>query len=328
MKYTSFKKGEEFEKFVENELFNEKEYILVHRTNNYEQNKFRYSEDTLKPDFKFRCKKTQQEFYVEAKYRSNFNINDMIEIMSTNQLERFKKIEQTEGIPIYISIGYGGKPSEPSNLSLIPLTELTYLELYPSFLRKFNISKNIIDSRELNLWSNEPNKENSINQNENITQEKIKPSNNKKKSFKFGIAFFILLIFGLLSFNFLKSNNIEKELKQKTSEYYQTLEIGNIDDLDNYINPFVNKWYNKSNLTLSEVKVEVTKYLKKFPKSKTEIQWNSFKITPLNNDYLVSYKMIYKILSKGKFKNKIYHLKIKAIWGRNLKLKSIYEVKI
>jgi len=46
--YTLFEKGEEFEKFVVNQLFKESNYKLVLRTNNYEQNKSRYSEDTLK----------------------------------------------------------------------------------------------------------------------------------------------------------------------------------------------------------------------------------------------------------------------------------------
>lgn len=325
---TSFIKGEEFEKYVENVLFNGKDYILVYRTNNFEQNKSRYSEDTMKPDFKFRCKKTQYEFYVEAKYRSNFDTNDMMEIMSINQLERFKKIQQTEGIPIYIAIGYGGQPSQPNNLSLVPLAELIYLQLYPSFLKKFNISKNIVDSNELNLWKNGLFKESSINQNENISQEKIQPIRNKNTKIQLGVVFLVLLIFGILGFNYLSNNNIEKDLKQKTAEYYETIDIGNIDNLDNYINPTVDKWYDKKNLTLSEIKVITAEYLKKYPRSKTEIQWDSFEILPLNDDYLVSYKMIYKILSEGKFKNKIYHLQIKAVWGGNLKLKSIYEVKI
>ena len=69
----SFKKGDLFEKFVENELFQATDYTLVHRTNTYDQNETRYAEETLRPDFKFRCKKTKQEFYVEAKYRSRFN---------------------------------------------------------------------------------------------------------------------------------------------------------------------------------------------------------------------------------------------------------------
>lgn len=325
MDNTSFIKGEEFEKFVENELFNEKDYILIHRTNNYEQNKIRYSEDTMKPDFKFRCKKTQFEFYVEAKYRSNFNMKDMIEIMSINQLERFKKIQQIEGIPIYISIGYEGQASEPNNLSLIPLSELIYLELYPSFLKKFNIEKNIVDSSHLNLWNNKPFEESSNSHEEKKTQETIP---NKRKRIQIGIVLLGILMLSILGFKYLNNDNIEENLKQRISDYYQTVDAGNINSLDDFINPTVNIWYNKSNLNLSEIKATTAEYLKKYPRTQTEIQWDSFEITPINDDYNVSYKIIYKILSEGKFKNKIYYLKINAVWGKNLKLKSIYEVKI
>lgn len=70
MKNTSFKKGEDFEKYVEQSLFLKKDFDLVHRTNNFNQNKYRFSENTLHPDFKFRCKKTNNEFYIEAKLES------------------------------------------------------------------------------------------------------------------------------------------------------------------------------------------------------------------------------------------------------------------
>jgi hypothetical protein len=324
--YTSFEKGEEFEKFVENELFSEKEYNLIHRTNNFEQNKSRYSEDTLKPDFKFRCKKTFQEFYVEAKYRSKFNSNDMIEIMSIDQLERFKGIQESEGIPIYIVVGYIGNPSIPDNISLIPLSELIYLKLYPSFLRKFEINKEIVNSKNLNLWKNK--KTNDTIKNEKEFHSKISSKFYKKKKFIITISILVLTIIGLLSFNLSGNNNIEKELRQKITQYYNTFDSGNVNDLDFYINPIVDKWYTKTNISISEIKSDASAYLKKYPNTQTEIQWNSFKVKPLNDDYAVTYKMIYKILNSKKNKTRIYHLEIKAVWDKNLKLKSMYEVKI
>jgi hypothetical protein len=78
--HSSFRKGEEFENFVEHRIFEEDNYKLVSRTHNYAQNKIRYVEDSLKPDFKFRCLKTTFEFYVEAKYRSGFDWEDRVEI--------------------------------------------------------------------------------------------------------------------------------------------------------------------------------------------------------------------------------------------------------
>src|SRR5690606_7652752 len=133
MQPNSFKKGDLFEKFVENELFQATDYTLVHRTNTYDQNEIRYAQDTLRPDFKFRCKQTSQEFYVEAKYRSRFNAENKLEVISYTQIERFKGIQREESIPIFIAIGYGGSPENPTNVSLIPLAQLSYLELYSTF---------------------------------------------------------------------------------------------------------------------------------------------------------------------------------------------------
>ena len=151
MQYSTFKKGELFEKFVEDELFKPSEYTLIHRTNSQAQNETRYAEDTLKPDFKFRCNKTQQEFYVEAKFRSGFNANDKIDVISYSQIERFKVLQKEENRPIYIAIGYGGYPNNPNYVSLIQLDELSYLELYDSFLRRFHIAKTVVNRRRLNL---------------------------------------------------------------------------------------------------------------------------------------------------------------------------------
>ena len=329
MEYSSFEKGELFEKFVEDELFKVTEYDLIHRTNSVSQNASRYAEDTLKPDFKFRCKQTQQEFYVEAKFRSGFNARDMIEVISYNQIERFKVIQKKENTPIYIAIGYGGVPDNPNYISLIPLDELSYLALYDSYLRRFHIDKALVNSSQLNFTlapqeSKDPMKE-SINK-QKAMEEEISVSRFKNKKFIAVSAIGVLLLFFLI-FNIFKTST-EDALKQKTTEYYGTIQSGNIDELENYINPYVNKWYSKSNVTFSEIKKQTQAYIKNHPESRAEIQWETFNVTPLNDDYAVTYTMIYKLLKEDKGKDKIYHLKIHAVWGDDLKIKSLYEEKI
>jgi phenylpropionate dioxygenase-like ring-hydroxylating dioxygenase large terminal subunit len=118
---------------------------------------------------------------------------------------------------------------------------------------------------------------------------------------------------------------IDDSLRKKTEAYYQTIELGAVGNLDNYINPEVDKWYNKNNLTLDEIKIDTYQYLKKYPHTKTNIKWDTFEVTPLNDDYLATYQLDYQIFSK-RLKNKVYHLTIKALWGENMKLKSIYEI--
>ena len=64
MRQEAFEKGELFEKYVSDVLFPTHAFDLIHRTNSRAQNINRYAADTLKPDFKFRCRETNQEFYI------------------------------------------------------------------------------------------------------------------------------------------------------------------------------------------------------------------------------------------------------------------------
>ncbi len=331
MQPESFKKGDLFEKFVEDELFKATEYTLIHRTNTYDQNESRYAEDTLKPDFKFRCKSTQQEFYVEAKYRSGFNADNKIDVISYTQIERFKVFQQEENIPIFIAIGYGGIPDNPDNVSLIPLDQLSYLELYPTFLKRYNVNKGLIDSASLNL----PRKQSKVKSKKPLEKQPEKhesavkhttvaPFKNNKILVAAGIG---LVLLAFLLFNVFNTS-IEGTLKQKTTEYYSTLHSGNIDALENFINPSVDKWYSQTDVTLEEIKEDTRRYIKRHPATSTDIQWDTFKVTPLNDGHAVTYTMIYKLLKENKGKDIIYHLKIHAVWDKDLKIKSLYEEKI
>ena len=331
MQPDSFKKGDLFEKFVEDELFKATEYTLIHRTNSYDQNASRYAEDTLKPDFKFRCKKTEQEFYVEAKYRSGFNADDKIEVISYTQIERFKVLQKEENTSIYIAIDYGGSPANPESVSLIPLDELSYLDLYHSFLKRYNIAKGLVDSNTLNLpklqpaaLNNKPSaKQHSIKEN-NLNDASIPFFKNKKLWAVSGIG---LVVLGFLLFNAFNTS-IEETLKEKTANYYKTISSANIAALENYVNPQVARWYSQTNLTLEEVKENAQEYLKRHPAIQTNIQWDTFTVTPLNDSYIVSYHIIHKLLRENKGKDKIYHLKIHAVWNKDLKITSLYEEKI
>lgn len=331
MQPDSFKKGELFEKFVEDELFQATDYVLVHRTNTYDQNEARYAEDTLRPDFKFRCKNTAQEFYVEAKYRTGFNADNKIEVISYTQIERFKVIQEKENIPIYIAIGYGGIPNNPDSISLIPLNELSYLELYPSYLKRYSIEKGPIAYQTLNLpikqratlYERSPETQ-SAQPEKPVKKTALPFLKNKKIIAAAGIG---LVMVALLLFNAFNTS-IEDTLKQKTTEYYSTIHSGNIDALEDFINPRVDKWYSRSDVTFSEIKEDTKRYIKRHPATSTNIQWDTFKVTPLNDSYSVSYNMIYKLLRENKGKDIIYHLKINVVWDKDLRITSMYEERI
>jgi hypothetical protein len=329
MAYSSFDKGELFETYVADELFKASQYDLIHRTNSHDQNESRFAEHTLKPDFKFRCKKTQQEFYVEAKFRSGFNAKDRIEVISYGQIERFKIIQKEENTPIFIAVGYGGMSDNPNDVSLIKLDDLEYLELYKSVLWKHRINKTLVNSAQLNFQSSHQDIENTPIEETKVEADRVteisKPRLNTKTiavATAIGLLVTVFLIFN--GFN----TTTEDTLKQKTTAYYSTIQSGNIEALENYISPTVTKWYTKSNLTIDQIKQDTEAYNNRHPQSRVEIQWNTFEVTPLNNDYAVTYTMIYKLLKENKGKDRIFHLKLHVVWSEDLKIKSLYEEKI
>jgi hypothetical protein len=223
MKISSFNKGEKFEKYVENTIFPKENYDLIHRSNSFNQNKDRYAEETLKPDFKFRCKESGNEFYVEAKYRSKANNSNKIELMSLKQFERFKEIQKDEVCPIYILIGYGGLPTNPFMLSLIPIEKIEYLSIYVSILKKFKINKKNIDCKKLKLDK----LTNNILDNKKKENKEIEVTNeNKNSDRKYKKIFpFIAILLLLISVVFITKNDffetspktkIEKNEKEST----------------------------------------------------------------------------------------------------------------
>ena len=106
---------------------------LVERTHNYTANHKDYVEASLKPDFTFRDRKTNKEFYVEAKVRSN-TMNDKIVWCNQKQLDRYNAYNKQK--PVFLILDFG----ETSDfLSLIPLNKAKYTGLFPSYAKQFKI---------------------------------------------------------------------------------------------------------------------------------------------------------------------------------------------
>ncbi|MCW7503560.1 hypothetical protein [Leptospira paudalimensis] len=132
----SFLNGEEFENFTREVLFPKDVYELLHKTHNYEQNSEDFVEDSLLPDFKFRNRDLNIEFYLECKYRNITKIQNKIdeivkiheskkraneednileknikkigtiEILSSNQFNRLLELNTKQRVLICIGIYY------------------------------------------------------------------------------------------------------------------------------------------------------------------------------------------------------------------------------
>lgn len=134
----SFVKGEQFEEYVRTYMFPKKDYDLVHRTHDYKSNSKDYVEDSLKPDFKFRDKKTGKEFYVEVKWRAGrYNREDKIEWCNDKQLKRYKDIDKSD-CKVFVVLGLGDNPKTPEEIILFPVCSCNYSDLYDSFMDKYS----------------------------------------------------------------------------------------------------------------------------------------------------------------------------------------------
>jgi len=341
---TSFKIGETFEDYIQNVIFTKESYDLIHRTNNFKQNSERYSEESKRPDFKFRCKITNQEFYVEAKFRSKFNSDDKLHILDIGQYNRYKEIDKVE-TPVLIAIGYEGSASNPSNLSLIRIEKIEYLDLYKSVLKKYEIDKKTYDNDLLKLYIKEATAKKIINKpiqhEQTVNPEHISNNGQPKKNNRNRIILSLILLFLIsTTFYFFTSNdkndskiidkeinsNAEQNIKEYVAKYYLALDNNNVEALDYFINNKVDRWFSKSNVSLTNIKKDTKKYLEKYPYRETKIKWETFKFSELpNEDYNVSYSMIYKIKSNIDDDFKQYNLNIKTIWSHNMKIKNMYE---
>ena len=132
----TFRKGEDFESYVRDHLFPKDKYTLLRRTHNYIENKDDFVDSTKEPDFKFKSVSGIM-FFVEAKYRSNY-FKGAIEWCKPYQLRRYQGIDKHT--PMYVVIGVGLQPNNPAQLFFMPLENIKYTRLFPSFLKPYEVS--------------------------------------------------------------------------------------------------------------------------------------------------------------------------------------------
>jgi hypothetical protein len=131
--------GDAFESYVERSIFPVSDYRLVHRTPSYFDQRNGFDEAALLPDMKFSCRRTQRCFWVEAKFRTSL-LEGKLEWCSYEQLLRYRAVNRTE--PVLIAIGFGGVPSRPYRLFLVPLDALQYTGVYFSLVEPFEVEVN------------------------------------------------------------------------------------------------------------------------------------------------------------------------------------------
>ena len=161
IKKSNFKFGEAWEQDVRSYFFVPENYEILEKTHNYEQNKKDFVKSSLNPDYKFFCKTTEKEFYIECKaknitdflekviklgiehekllkdnkekliqFEENNKYQELMEICSEEQFLRYKKINNQSKVLFMILLVNEKKEPFKQVFSLIPIDNLLSHKLF------------------------------------------------------------------------------------------------------------------------------------------------------------------------------------------------------
>ncbi|MGF1585502.1 MAG: hypothetical protein ACFCUM_09295 [Bacteroidales bacterium] len=146
-------KGDAFEAFIASK-FDTNLFLLKEWTGD-KYIKGIWAQSTKNPDLRFSFKMSNviQDFAIECKYRTK--IGEGIEWARKDQIEHYRNYETENRIPVFVAVGVGNQPDNPSQLSLIPLKDINDTIISQELLsryRKRNLhSKIFFDHQQLSL---------------------------------------------------------------------------------------------------------------------------------------------------------------------------------
>jgi hypothetical protein len=137
------KKGDDFENYIVT-LFNPKaeRFLLKEWRSDKIADNGIYALSSHNPDLEFQYIDgyRSHSFAVECKWRSKFQHRE-IDWAKPYQIQNYISYQEKNKIPVFIAIGVGGKPSQPEQLFVAPLNEISmYPTLFESYLKKFKRS--------------------------------------------------------------------------------------------------------------------------------------------------------------------------------------------
>lgn len=116
------KKGDAFEQFITTKF--PRQYYRLEEWRSDKGYVGVYAEGNKKPDLEYTLKKGNQRFAIECKFRSNV-YDDFVVIAKDGQLERYKGYSQSQRLPVFIALGLGGAPENPTRIFVIPVDKLS-----------------------------------------------------------------------------------------------------------------------------------------------------------------------------------------------------------
>jgi hypothetical protein len=91
---------------------------------------------TKLPDYKFKSRVLNDEFFIISRFRAKFQ-DQVLEWYKLFQHKEWQEIDKIT--PVLLAAGLGGRPSMPERVFLMPVKHLKFMKLYPGFLQKYGI---------------------------------------------------------------------------------------------------------------------------------------------------------------------------------------------
>jgi hypothetical protein len=129
-------KADDFEKYIINTLLPKDSYDLLYKPLDNSDTLEDYVAYTKLPDYKFKSRILDFEFFIVTKFRAKFQ-DQVLEWCKLFQQKRWQDIDKIT--PVLLAAGLGGRPSLPERVFLVPVKHLKFVRLYPGFLQKYEV---------------------------------------------------------------------------------------------------------------------------------------------------------------------------------------------
>lgn len=134
-------KGFKFEQFIENLVLREKLFVLEDHRRDVKTVDGKLPISSRYPDYDFLLKLkggNNVRFSVECKYRSRF-FNDTIHWAEPYQIKTYTQYEAEKNTSVFVALGVGGKPEEPKEVYMIPISDAQSPDLNRNDLQQYRL---------------------------------------------------------------------------------------------------------------------------------------------------------------------------------------------
>lgn len=131
-----YDKGRAFENFVVSKFTPNYFRLIEWRSDKFYNGVYAYN--SMLPDMVwiFESNYCSFPFAVECKWRHGFN-NYKIDWAKDYQLDIYRTFQQEEQMPVFVVIGIGGQPHNPTDVYIIPLHHIANCSLEKSYLNPY-----------------------------------------------------------------------------------------------------------------------------------------------------------------------------------------------